>query len=165
MLRAPEKTDVDRIFLWENDPDFFEVLPYAAPLSRLQVWQYIDNYKADPFATRELRQMLDDPDTDLTVGYVDLFEFDPVNRRAGVALYIDEEHRRKGFGRRALEEVERYAASTLAIHQLWAIIAIDNEASRALFTGAGYKPSGRLRSWLRRRSQYVDALILQKLFP
>lgn len=165
MLRAPEKSDVDRIFLWENDPGFFEVLPNAAPLSRLQVWEYIENYKADPFATRELRQMVDDPETGETVGYIDLFEFDPVNRRAGVAVYIDEDFRRRGFARKALEEIELYAASSLALHQLWAIVAIDNEPSRALFTSAGFRPCGRLRSWLRRRMQYTDALFLQKLFP
>lgn len=164
MLRAPEKTDVDRIFLWENDPGMFEVLPNAAPLSRFQVWEYVENYKADPFTTHELRQMIDDPAESQTVGYIDLFEFDPVNHRAGVALYIDEEFRRKGYGLKALEDLSEYAANTLAIHQLWAIVAIDNEPSVKLFTSAGFKSCGRLRSWLRRKGQYVDALFFQKLF-
>ena len=163
-LRAPEKEDVDRIFLWENDPGFFEVLPNAAPLSRLQVWEYIQNYKADPFASHELRLMIDDAETGTTVGYIDFFEFDPANRRGGVAIYIDEEDRRKGFGSQALDAFSKYAHESLAIHQLWAIIAIDNEPSRQLFVAAGFKPCGRLRSWLCRRRQYVDALMLQKLF-
>lgn len=163
-LRAPEQSDVDRIFLWENDPGFFEVLPYSAPLSRLQVWEYIQNYKADPFETHELRQLIDDTDTGETVGYLDLYEFDPVNHRAGVAIYINEESRRQGYGRQALETIGEYAHNTLAIHQLWAIVAIDNEPSKALFDSAGFKPCGRLRSWLRRRLQYVDALFFQKLF-
>lgn len=162
-LRAPEQADVDRIFLWENDPGFFEVLPNAAPLSRLQVWEYIQNYNADPFTTRELRQMIDD-DEGVTIGYIDLFEFDPVNRRAGVAIYIDDEHRHRGLGQLALERLGEYAHHTLAIHQLWAIVAIDNEPSRALFVAAGFKPCGRLRSWLRRKSHYIDALFMQKLF-
>ena len=163
-LRAPEMTDVDRIFLWENDPGFFEVLPNSAPLSRLQVWEYVHNYSADPFSTHELRQMIADADTNVVVGYLDLFEFDPVNHRAGIAIYIDEEWRQKGYGTQALEAVERYAVSTLAIHQLWVIVAIDNEPSKKLFDKAGFKPSGRLRSWLRRKQHYVDALIFQKLF-
>lgn len=163
-FRAPEERDVDRIFLWENDPGFFEVLPNAAPLSRLQVWEYIKNYTADPFSTRELRQLIDDSESGSTVGYMDLFEFDPVNKRAGVAIYIEEGSRGKGYGTAALEALEKYATHTLAIHQVWAIVAIDNEASRKLFIGAGFKASGRLRSWIRRRRQYVDALIMQKLF-
>lgn len=163
-LRAPETSDVDRIFLWENEPGFFEVLPNAAPLSRLQVWEYIQNYNADPFSTHELRQMVADADTGTTVGYIDIFEFDPVNRRAGVAIYIDEDYRRKGYAAVTLEALEQYATHTLAIHQLWAIVAIDNEPSRGLFVKAGFKPAGRLRSWLRRKTHYVDALIFQKLF-
>ena len=163
-LRAPEQNDVDRIFLWENDPGLFEVLPNAAPLSRLQVWDYIQNYNADPFSTHELRQMIVEDDSGDTVGYIDLFEFDTINHRAGIAIYIDEEFRCRGYGRQSLEILERYAIQTLALHQLWAIVAIDNEPSRRLFTSAGFKPAGRLRSWLRRRSQYTDALILQKLF-
>ena len=163
-LRAPEQNDVDRIFLWENDPGFFEVLPYAAPLSRLQVWEYINNYDADPFSARELRMMISDNDSGDTVGYVDLFQFDPVNRRAGIAIYIDEDFRRRSYASKAIDKVCEYAASTLAAHSLWALVAIDNEPSRAMFVKAGFKPSGRLRSWIRRKSQYVDALIFQKLF-
>ena len=163
-LRAPEQADVDRIFLWENDPGFFEVLPNVAPLSRMQVWEYIQNYNADPFATRELRQMISDSETGQTVGYVDIFEFDPVNHRAGVAIYIDDQFRRRGYASEALASLERYAEHTLAVHQLWAVIAIDNTASRNLFLNAGFKPCGKLRSWIRRRGQYVDALFVQKLF-
>ena len=163
-LRAPEKNDVDRIFLWENDPGLFEVLPNPAPLSRFQVWEYVENYKADPFVTHELRLMIDDDASGKTVGYVDLFEFDPVNRRAGIGVYIDEDYRRQGFARLALETVGEYAHTTLAIHQLWAIVAIDNAPSLGLFEKAGFKPCGKLRSWLRRRLQYIDALFLQKLF-
>lgn len=162
-LRAPEKEDVDRIFMWENDPGLFEILPNPAPLSRFQVWEYVENYKADPFATRELRQMIDD-ESGATVGYIDLFEFDAVNHRAGVGIYIDEDWRRRGFGAQALEALGEYAHTILAIHQLWAIVAIDNEASLALFTAAGFKPCGRLRSWIRRRRVYVDAIFFQRLF-
>lgn len=164
-LRAPEQGDVDRIFLWENDPGLFEVLPNAAPLSRLQVWEYIQNYNADPFSSRELRMMIEDSDISQTVGYIDIFEFDPVNRRAGIAIYINEDNRCRGYASQALEKVGEYAHNTLAIHQLWAIVAIDNEPSRALFTNAGFKPCGRLRSWLRRKTHYIDALFFQKLFP
>lgn len=163
-LRAPELSDVDRIFLWENDPGFFEVLPNAAPLSRHQVWEYVRSYQADPFSSHELRQMIVRAEDNTTIGYLDLFEFDPVNRRAGVAVYIDEEYRRRGYAHAALETVEQYCTHTLAIHQLWAIVAIDNEPSRRLFVSAGFKPAGRLRSWLRRRLLYTDALIFQKLF-
>lgn len=163
-LRAPEQADVDSIFLWENDPGFNESLPQNAPLSRYQVWEYVQNYQADPFATRELRMIIYDEDVKAAVGHIDMFDFDPVNRRAGIGIYIDKDRRREGYARSALEMFESYVTRTLGMHQLWAYVALDNEASRHLFTGAGYKAAGRLRSWLRRGTQYTDALFFQKLF-
>ncbi len=99
-----------------------------------------------------------------TVGHIDLFDFDPVNRRAGVAIFIDESFRRQGYASEGLELLATYAAHTLGVHQLWANIAIDNEPSKRLFTALGYKPAGKLRSWLRRNGTYTDVLVFQKLF-
>ncbi len=163
-LRAPEEKDLDNLFFWENDPSFTEALPQSAPLSRYQIWEYIKNYQADPFTTKELRMMIHEDASDRSVGHIDMFDFDPVNRRAGVGIYIDEEYRRMGYGREALEMFEDYVTSTLGLHQLWAFVAIDNEASKALFTARDFKPAGKLRSWLRRGLLYTDALIFQKLF-
>jgi len=163
-LRAPEQSDVDSLFLWENDTSFSESLPQSAPLSRYQVWEYVQNYQADPFTTRELRMMIYDETIKASVGHIDMFDFDPVNRRAGVGIYIDESRRGEGYAKEALKMFEEYTISALGIHQLWAQVAIDNEPSKALFAGSGFKPSGRLRSWLRRKNVYTDVLIFQKLF-
>ncbi len=164
IFRAPEQSDIDRLYLWENDPDLFECLPNPAPVSRMQIWQYVQNYNADPFATRELRLMITDNADGNTVGHIDIFDFDPVNRRAGMAIYIDSAHRRKGYARKSIELLEKYASDTLGLHQLWANVAVDNEPSKRLFTGQGFKPAGKLRSWLRRKGVYTDILIFQKLF-
>lgn len=163
-LRAPEEHDTDNLFFWENDSSFNESLPQNAPLSRFQVWEYIRNYQADPFVTKELRLMIHDDAEGKSVGHIDMFQFDPVNRRAGVGIYVDGEYRRMGYASEALEMFEDYVQSTLGIHQLWAQIAVDNEASKALFVKRGFKPSGKLRSWLRRGTTYADALVFQKLF-
>ncbi len=152
------------MYLWENDPGFSESLPQTAPLSRLQVWKYVENYVADPFATRELRLMIYDDQAEVSIGYIEMFDFDPVNRRAGIGIYVAEPRRREGVALQALKLFEDYAVCTLGMHQLWATVALDNEPSRALFVKAGFKPAGRLRSWLRRPTTYEDALFFQKLF-
>lgn len=77
-LRAPEEADVDKIFLWENDRGMWESSPAAAPVSRLQVWQYVQNYDADPLRAGELRMMAIDRDSGATVGHADLFEIDAI---------------------------------------------------------------------------------------
>lgn len=160
-LRAPEPEDIDRLFIWENDrPE-----AVSAPLSRHNIWEYVTNYNADIFESGTLRLMIADKVTGDTVGHADLYDFNAVDRRAGIAIYVSEPCRRRGYGIAALNELVSYASTTLGMHQLWAHIAIDNEASRALFVRAGFKPAGRLRSWLRRGLTYTDVLIFQRLNP
>ncbi len=163
ILRAPEETDVDRLFFWENDRSLMESLPCPAPVSRFQVWEYIRNYKADPFTSGELRLIISDPAGN-ALGYIDLFDFDAINRRAGIGIYIDDEYRRRGYATEAIRLLCGYAHETLGIHQLWAYVAVDNRPSVDLFTAAEFKPAGKLRSWIRRGHTYADALILQRLF-
>ena len=57
-----------------------------------------------------------------------------------------------------------YASTTLGMHQLAAVVAVDNAPSIALFKSCGFKSTGRLRSWIRRGRTYADALIFQRLF-
>ncbi|MDO4319500.1 MAG: GNAT family protein [Bacteroidales bacterium] len=165
ILRAPEDADVDRIFMWENDRNMWESSPTCAPVSRLQVWQYIQNYDADPLRAGELRLIAVDSENRLPAGHVDLFEIDSHSRRAGVAVYVDPSKRRQGYGLAILTAIADYARMQLDLHQLWAHIAVDNSMSLALFKAAGYRPAGRLRSWLLRDARWVDVLIWQLLFP
>ena len=50
------------------------------------------------------------------------------------------------------------------MHQLAAVVAIDNEPSKALFDSAGFVTAGRVRSWLRSANHYTDVLLYQRLF-
>lgn len=163
ILRAPEPDDIDRIFLWENDRNAWESAPATAPVSRMQVWEYVHSYDADPARRGELRLMAV-ADNGETVGHADLFEINMSNRRAGVAVYIDPARRRQGYGLAVLRAVCEYARLRLDMHQLWAHIAVDNTASKKLFADADFKPAGRLRSWLRRDGHWVDVLVWQQLF-
>ena len=57
-LRAPEPEDVDRLFLWENDSEDGLHGHWArAPLSRFQIWEYVNSYDANPTTQDGLRLM------------------------------------------------------------------------------------------------------------
>ena len=94
---------------------------------------------------------------------MDLFEFDPQNRRAGVGIIISPPYRRHGFAVDALRSVERYAAEFLHMHQLWCSVAADNEPSLALFHRAGYAECGRRREWILTQSGAIDEILMQKI--
>lgn len=160
-LRAVEPSDLDFLFLLES-ADSGEGAFASAPVSRQMLWQYIESYDADIYASRQLRLVVECDG--VAAGAVDIYDFDPRNRRGFVGIAVSEGMRGRGIGRAALEELCAYASSDLGIHQLAAVVAVDNDASRALFASCGFKGCGRLRSWVRRGRQYADAIIFQRLF-
>ncbi len=163
-LRAVEPTDLDALFILENDPAAAESGFTTAPPSRRQLWEYIETYDADIHRAGQLRLMIVDNASGEVVGAVDLSDYVVRDRRAFVGIVVKESCRRKGFGRAALGLLCRYAGETLGLHSLAAQIAVDNAASRAVFEAAGFRTCGCMRSWLRRGKHYADVLIYQKLF-
>lgn len=98
------------------------------------------------------------------VGAVDLFEYDPIHRRAGIGIVIyGAKHRRRGYALETLEILCRYAREQLYLHQLWCTVGADNTPSRELFRRAGFVESGVKRDWLRTPEGFRDEVILQKI--
>ena len=165
-LRAVEPSDLDSLYLWENDTESWPSGANRAPLSRHLLWNYIQNYRADIFSERCIRLIITDNAADDTpVGLVELYDYDPRDRRAMLGIYVAKASRRRGFAREALALTADYARRVVDMHQLAVIVAEDNRESLRLFTDAGYKSSGKLRSWLRHDGLYHDAVIMQLLFP
>ena len=57
-----------------------------------------------------------------------------------------------------------YALRTLHLHQLYAIIAVDNMASQQLFSETGFTGRNVLKEWLFDGMTYKDAIVMQKFF-
>lgn len=100
-----------------------------------------------------------------TVGAVDLFDYDPLNQRAGVGILIHRaDDRGRGYASDALSTLCRYARECLRLHQLWCEIDTENIPSLRLFHGAGFSECGVKRDWQWSPEGYRDIRILQKLF-
>lgn len=166
-LRAPEPADIDLLHRWENNRSLWYAGTTLAPYSRYQIEQYVLSEQHDIFAARQLRFMIDRLDNKQvqTVGTIDLFDFDPLHRRAGVGILISEAHRQSGMATEALQLLMEYAFQTLQLHQLYCHIATDNQPSMALFTSAGFSLSGTLKEWRLRELQWIDEHILQCINP
>ena len=104
-LRALEPSDLDALYGWENDTDVWRVSGTLAPFSRHVLSRLIEEQQFDIYATRQMRLVVESLAGEM-VGAVDLFEFDPHNRRAGVGIIIDAAHRRKGYALAALRALE-----------------------------------------------------------
>ncbi len=164
LLRAPEPADIDIIFRWENDTRIWHLGNTLTPYSKFAIEQFVFNTDNDIFASKQLRLMIDwhSAETDnTTVGTIDLFDFDPQNKRAGIGILIDESSRRKGFALEAINLLTEYCFKTLNLHQLYCNIEQSNLESISLFKKAGFMACGIKKEWLLREGQWTDELMFQ----
>jgi diamine N-acetyltransferase len=162
-LRALEPTDLDTLFQWENDTALWVVSDTVAPYSREALWNYLQQYTGDIYAQRQLRLMITLTEDGTPVGTVDFLNFDPLNNRAELGLFIAAEQRGKGLGRQALELLTTYAREHLGLRQIYVFIALDNEVCLNLFEDYGYRRAGVLQSWVKRGNTYRDVALLQMI--
>ena len=163
-LRALEPTDLDTLYRWENDTTLWAVSATAAPYSRETLWHYLEGYTGDIYAQRQLRLMITLSADGTPVGTIDFLNFDPLNNRAELGLFIDGNYRGQGLGRKALDLLTAYARDHIGLRQLYVFIALDNEVCLKLFEDYGYSRVGVLKSWVKRGSTYRDVALLQMLF-
>ena len=161
-LRALEPEDLDAMYGWENDTDSWRVSGTVAPFSRHVLSRLIDEQQFDIYATRQMRLVIESREGE-AVGAVDLFEFDPLNRRAGVGIIVTPPYRKQGYALDALQTLARYVREVLHMHQLWCSIGADNEASLALFKKAEYTECGRRKEWLLTQTGAIDEVLMQKI--
>lgn len=162
-LRAIEPTDLDLLYLWENDTTLWSVTDTQAPYSRQMLWQYLESYTGDIYESKQVRFVVTLADTGEAVGLLDLMNFDPLNNRAELGLYIAAEHRGKGYGRHALKLIEAYASQHIGLKQIYVMILTSGESCLQLFKSEGYREVGTLKAWVKRGTTYHDAVLLQHL--
>jgi diamine N-acetyltransferase len=161
ILRAIEPEDLDMLYQIENDRSLWHVGTTNVPYSRYTLHDYLATSADDIYADRQLRLVVEDEEHHV-VGMADLVHFDPQHQRAEAGIVIMEPHRRKGYALAALRELADYALQTLHLHQLYVVIAADNNAALALFQKAGYERQGVLREWLQEGHNFVDAVLMQR---
>lgn len=162
-LRALEPEDLELLYRWENNPEWWSLGNTLSPYSRYLLKEYISQSHRDIFDLKQMRLMIDLGATGATVGMVDLYDFDPHHRRAGVGILVDPLYQKNGLAAEAMQLLADYAFSFLKLHQLYAHIPVANEASKALFTRCGYTITGILTDWIASEEGYSDVLIMQHI--
>jgi diamine N-acetyltransferase len=164
-LRAVELSDIDLLYTWENDRSIWKVSNTLTPFSRYILEHYIENSYQDIHQAKQVRLLIDaafEDDDYRTVGAIDLFDYDPLHRRAGVGILIGSPaDRSQGIAAAALQALIDYAFNTLQLHQLYCNIIPDNEPSIKLFKNAGFQQTGRKIDWINTPDGFIDEVIFQ----
>lgn len=161
-LRALEPEDLELLYQWENNDAYWIISNTISPFSRYTLKLYIENSHKSVYETGQLRLMIDLITEKATIGTIDIFDFDPFHKRAGVGILIaEEEYRHKGYATMALECLINYCFTTLQIHQLYCNIIGNNTESLELFKKAGFKQIGIKKEWIKSTNGYQDEIMFQ----
>ena len=163
-LRALEPEDLEFLYRLENDPEVWEISGTQKPYSKSTLKKYLKNAHLDIYEIKQLRLCICKIKGGELIGLIDLFDFDPKNRRAGVGLVIAEKaNRNQGLGRDALSVLCDYAFGHLNLHQLYANILEDNLPSIHLFKQEGFKLVGSKEDWIRTGNGFKNEVLFQKI--
>ena len=85
-MRALEPSDLELLYEWENDSSIWKVSQTLTPYSKHILSKFLENAHLDIFTTKQLRLMI--VKDGLSIGTIELFDYDPVNSRAGLGILI-----------------------------------------------------------------------------
>lgn len=144
--------------------EVWEISGTLSPFSRAALKKFVEEAPLDIYSEKQLRLMIELHSSSKTIGCIDLFEFDARNKKAGVGILIaDENERKKGYAREALECVIQYGKDILDLHQLFANVLTDNQASLQLFQTMGFVICGEKKDWVLSNGKWKNEMILQKI--
>ena len=170
-LRALEPDDLNKLYKWENDSSIWSVSGTLMPFSKFILEEFVNQAHQDIYTNKQLRLIIDlkyfDEDDNISdeihsIGCVDLFDFDPKNKRAGIGILIaDKDNRGRGYATEALHLLIEYAWNILDLHQLYSNVRVDNESSVSLFKKLGFEITGLKNDWLYDSGRFHDEYTLQ----
>lgn len=140
-LRRVTEDDAEIMHLWENMPEFWPISLHAGPVSHDDITEFI-RLSGNLVSQGQERWLILDCDEN-EVGFLDLFDYNPEARTAGVGILITHTgDRRKGYASDALFVIEKYCFESRILREIKCLIHDDNIASIELFRRLGYRPEG-----------------------
>jgi diamine N-acetyltransferase len=161
-LRALEPEDLELLYEWENNESYWTISNTISPFSKYTLKRYLENSHKNIYESGQLRLMIEHSKEKVTIGTIDIFDFDPFHRRAGLGILIaNEAYRRKGYAAMALTGLIEYCFRTLQLHQLYCNILDNNAESMDLFRKLGFVQAGIKRDWIKTSDGYLDEYLFQ----
>ena len=161
-LRALEPEDLDLFYQWENDSTIWKISQTYTPFSKHILSRYLENAHQDIFTAKQLRLMIEKDG--VSIGTIELFDFEPIHMRAGLGIWIvQESDRRKGYDKEALRLMIEYAFFKLQLNQLYCNISASNQPSINLFSSLDFMLIGAKKKWNKSPNGWEDELMFQLL--
>ncbi len=161
VLRALEPEDADFLYEIENDENLWEISQTQTPFSKFILKDYIKNAHLDIYTAKQVRFIIEKKTPKEAIGMIDLFDFDPKNKRAGIGILLKEKNRKNGYASEALYLLIEYSFSILHLHQIHANIIVNNNSSIKLFEKFNFQKVGVKKDWIYTNNEYKDEILYQ----
>lgn len=158
-LRALEPEDLDFLYSIENDSELWDVGNTNVPYSRYSLNNYLLSSSSDIYADKQMRLVMEDKNGK-SVGLLDIFNFEPRHLRAEIGIAVEKRVRNHGYGCKAVILAIEYAKNVLHLHQLCAVVDINNSTSLKIFQETGFTHCATLKDWIYDGKRYRDALLM-----
>ena len=136
-LRLLEDDDLEFLYSIENNADIKKYGANNGYLSKKTLEAYIKNSGADISVYGQQRFVI--VLNNISIGLIDLFDFDQINRSAFVGVIVINEYQNKNYGSKALELLISYSWNKLDLLSLYANINPVNKTSISLFNKFYFK--------------------------
>jgi len=158
-IRALEKTDIDEIMKWVNDPEVVDSLLMRYPVSRYQEEKWIEK-TLDGTNKRNKAFAIETKDG-VYLGGIGLHQIDWENRNAEVGIVIGKkEYWNKGYGSDAMTTILDFAFNRMNLHRVYLRVFSFNERGIRSYEKCGFKKEGVLRDDLFAHGKYHDTIIM-----
>lgn len=160
-IRRCERTDVDVVYRWENDPLLADTNSLIEPLAHFQARKLVASGNSELITNGFLLLMaeLSAEKSKHTIGMLQVYNYDFFNKRAAVGVVVDTQYQQKGYGERLLKMLVKFLVNEYDVHHIYAEIIPSNVASVRCFEKANFKHTATLPQWIKRKNSFSDLLI------
>ena len=164
-LRTPDMSDVQFMLDIENDERYWHLSGNTSPFSTEDIERFVTESASNLETDHQLRLVIIDIATKNRAGLLDVFEYNPLHKRAGIGIFLHEEFRGKGLAADALRVLIQYLFKIVQLHQIWCNVLVENNSSMQLFLKAGFEQTCIKREWIFHDNQFHDEATLQFINP
>ncbi|MFH1336727.1 MAG: GNAT family protein [Candidatus Zixiibacteriota bacterium] len=158
-IRALEKTDMDEIMKWINDPEVMDNLLMRYPVSRYLEEKWLEK----AYDTGDMRNKAFALETKdgIYLGGIGLHKINWENRHAEVGIVIGKkEYWGKGYGTDAMFALLDFAFNHMNLHRVYLQVYDFNTRGIRSYEKCGFKKEGALRDDRFSRGKYHDTIIM-----
>jgi len=163
-LRAVEREDVKKFYMWVNDPEVTRHLSLYLPMSTVDEENWFDSMTKRNPSEKALVIEVRDGNGWKMVGNCGVFGIDTVNRLGELGIMLGEKDEwNKGYGTETMTLLLHHCFDTLNLNRVFLHVYAENLRAKRAYEKAGFVEEGCLREAVYKHGNYDDVIVMSVL--